>query len=95
MPYIQFPDDISTIIEDGLEIRYTRTHGINGNISARTLSKIEIDNAENFSVTNASATNTGRNKETLTDAYNNYKKTIGTFDTLVTCRDYMNYIFAF
>lgn len=29
----------------------------------------------------------------MDDAYDAYKKTIGTFDTLVTCRDYMNKIY--
>ena len=35
----------------------------------------------------------GADKESLDDAYTNYKKTIGTFDTLITCRDYMNKIY--
>ena len=112
LPYIQFPDDISTIIEDGLKIKYLRTTGINGNVSPKILCKFEkplswsalensndgSSNAEyldpdNYSVSNASASKTGRNPESLTDAYNNYKKTIGTFDTLITCRDYMNKIY--
>ena len=106
-PYIQFPEDISAIIEDGLIIRYTRTNGINGNISYNTLSKIiftesdatstEATNSlkvsENFAVKNLSASINGADKETITDAYNAYKKTIGTFDTLITCRDYMNKIY--
>ena len=46
-----------------------------------------------FSVANADAAQNGTDKETLEDAYNNYRKTIGTFDTLVTCRDYMNKIY--
>ena len=46
-----------------------------------------------FSVTNKNAATNGANAETLTNAYNSYKKTIGTFDTLVTCRDYMNKIY--
>lgn len=35
----------------------------------------------------------GTDKESLDDAYTNYKKTIGTFDTLISCRDYMNKIY--
>jgi hypothetical protein len=112
LPYLQFPDDIDQLIEDGLRIRYIRTNGAKGNISARTLSKLEIPSlwstassgtdssyaniasltADNFSVTNTSAATNGANPESLTDAYNGYKKIIGTFDTLVTCRDYMNKI---
>ena len=105
LPYIQFPDDVNAIIDDGIYIKYIRTSGINGNVSARTLTNIEIASsesenntevavtAEDLSVTNITIANNGRNKETINDAYNSYKKTIGTFDTLVTCRDYMNKIY--
>ena len=103
-PYIQFPEDIATIIEDGLLIYFTRTNGVNGNIKVGTLSTLEgptiaindttiTVSSELFSVTNKNAATNGTNAETLTNAYNNYKKTIGTFDTLVTCRDYMNKIY--
>jgi len=107
MPYVQFPEDINDIIEDGLYIRYTRTHGINGNISAGILSAMEkpsdwpeetSTNPEkytisNYNITNISAATNGANPETIDQAYNSYKRTIGTFDTLVTCRDYMNKIY--
>ncbi len=33
--------------------------------------------------------------ETINEAYNNFKKTIGTFDTLVSCRDYANAIYNY
>ncbi len=107
LPYLQFPDDISQLIHDGLRIRYIRTNGLSGNIAARTLVKLEPPaiwstaedenikalSADNFSVINTSAATNGADPESLTAAYNNYKKTIGTFDTLVTCRDYMNKIY--
>ncbi len=107
MPYIQFPNDIDSLLADGLIIRYTRTMGSNGNVSARVLTKIELPSEwessekanykniteDNFSLKNESAAVNGTDKESLTDAYNNYKKTVGTFDTLVTCRDYMNKIY--
>lgn len=112
LPYIQFPDDISAIIEDGLRIRYIRTNGINGNVSPRTLYRIEKPaswsslsasgeegadkpyyDPDNYTVYNKAAAKNGANAETLNNAYSNYKKTIGTFDTLVTCRDYMNKIY--
>ena len=109
LPYIQFPEDISTIIEDGLRIKYIRTNGGNGNISANTLAKLSTPlswtqlsteqkqaayyDVENFTVTNIRAATNGTNKEGINSAYNNFKKTIGTFDTLVTCRDYMNKIY--
>lgn len=107
LPFVQFPDDISQLIKDGLRIRYIRTNGLMGNIAARTLNKLEVPalwstaedeniknlTADSFSVNNPAAAVNGKNPETINDAYNNYKKTIGTFDTLVTCRDYMNKIY--
>ncbi len=108
LPYVQFPEDISQLIKDGLRIRYIRTNGLMGNVSAKTLCKLEVPalwgtaddgdpikdlTADDFYVINNSASINGANPETLNAAYNNFKKTIGTFDTLVTCRDYMNKIY--
>ena len=105
LPYIQFPDNISSLIEDGLRIKYIRTHGASGNVSVRTLSKMETPsswdatsedaayNVDNYNIYNGAAAKNGADKESLNDAYSNYKKTIGTFDTLVTCRDYINKIY--
>lgn len=50
------------------------------------------DNTE-LVVKNTSASIGGENPESINEAYNNFKKTIGTFDTLVTCRDYANAIY--
>lgn len=107
LPYIQFPEDISQLIEDGLRIKYIRTNGLMGNISKNTLSKLEVPalwssaddenisdlTSDDFIVTNSSAATNGADPESLNAAYNNFKKTVGTFDTLVTCRDYMNKIY--
>ncbi len=101
-PYIEFPEDASELIGEGLFIYYTRTSGVNGNISPRTLTQLEIPNTEiwknvateSFIVENTLAANTGSDTETIDQAYNNFKKTIGTFETLVTCRDYMNKIYT-
>ena len=112
LPYIEFPEDIVDIIGNGLHIDYIITDGLDGNISAKTLTKIaspdsvEIKNSGGEEITfnsedeeslllikNLNASIDGANPETIDDAYNNFKKTIGTFDTLVTCRDYANYIY--
>jgi hypothetical protein len=107
LPYVQFPEDISHLIKDGLRIRYISTNGISGNISAKTLGTFEVpgiwstseDEAvsgltkEDFVVSNITAATNGANPESINAAYNNYKKTVGTFETLVTCRDYMNKIY--
>ena len=114
-PYLQFPDDVSSLIDDGLRIRFIRSRGVNGNIAVNTLSKLEkplswsatqssadtaenplteiLNNMENFAVSNIIAARNGRNPEGINSAYKNFQKTIGTFDTLVTCRDYMNKIY--
>lgn len=104
LPYIEFPSDISSIIGNGLEIRYISTVGINGNIGANKLTKIaspstfrvdsntKIEMAD-FSVSNSSAIQNGKNPETIDEMYNSFKRIVGTFDTLVTCRDYANAIY--
>lgn len=108
MPYIEFPSDIDSLIGQGIKFQYIRTNGANGNISAGLLNNMdasscklyttsssdEIDCDDSwFSVTNTAAATNGQDKETIDEAYNAYKKTIGTFDTLVSCRDYMNKIY--
>ncbi len=101
-PYLAFPDDVGNLIGDGLFIYFVRTSGLSGNISHRTLEVLEIPtdetwdgySAEQFEVVNIDATTNGANIENISTAYNNFKKTVGTFDTLVTCRDYMNKIYS-
>jgi hypothetical protein len=101
-PYLAFPDDIGSLIGDGLFIYFVRTSGLSGNISPRTLEVLEVPadkdwenySAELFEVVNVDATTNGANIESISAAYNNFKKTVGTFDTLVTCRDYMNKIYS-
>lgn len=45
-------------------------------------------------MTNKNAATNGINPESISDAYESYKKTVGTFDALITCRDYMNKIYS-
>lgn len=56
-------------------------------------SNVFDDLTTNLSVNNSSAATNGSNPEDIDEAYSNYKKIVGTFDTLVTCRDYANYIY--
>lgn len=110
LPYIQFPDDISSLIEGGLKISYIITNGENGNVGANNIDSLttngiasfeledadllnEITNMENYFITNPSALSNGENIEDIDSAYFNFQKTVGTFDTLVACRDYANYIY--
>jgi len=44
-------------------------------------------------ITNQFSSLNGRDPETIDEIYNSFKKTVGTFDTLVTSRDYANAIY--
>ena len=101
-PYIEFPSDASDLFGDGIYITYVKTDGENGNINAKIIDRfyayvnspegVTLDN-DNVSMANFSAVLNGRNPESIDDAYRNYKKVTGTFNTLVTLRDYINAIY--
>lgn len=106
LPYVQFPADIAELIGDGLTIKYIRTQGLSGNIAANMLTELQkpagwdgaqavgdVYDPSKYIIKHGAAIN-GQNKESIDSAYMNFKKTIGTFDTLVTCRDYMNKIYT-
>ena len=115
LPYVEFPDDIASLIDDGLLIRYVVTNGVSGAVSAGMLTRLSSpkeakvgektysfvtdpdeassDSPVNLVVNNPSASTPGANPETIDEAYNSFKRRIGTFDTLVTCRDYANFIY--
>lgn len=109
LPYVEFPTDISSLIDSGLTINYISTSGVNGNVSVgylNTLAKTIAfkNNSEEYTpnmdgdepdlyIRNESASINGRNPETIDEAYESYKRTIGVFDTLVTCRDYESAIY--
>ena len=105
--YIEFPSDVQSLMGEGIYITYIRTDGEDGNISAKVLEKfyndVTITNPEdpesslvldsnNVLLTNLSSATNGYNPESIDSAYRNYKKTVGTFNTLVTLRDYANAI---
>lgn len=98
--YIQFPEDIATLIPSGMYIRYIISNGEGGNIKANTLTNFATDLPTNnetsandsIKIIQASSIINGEDPETLEQAYRNYKKTVGTFNTLVTRRDYENFI---
>lgn len=99
LPYIEFPEWIADIIGDGLLVKYLVTDGVRGNVAAKALTLLtrissddNIDDS-NIIVVNSLAATSGKDPETLDESYNGFKKIIGTFDTLVTCRDYANKIF--
>lgn len=98
-PYLEFPEWVSEIIGSGITIKYIVTDGSKGNIGVKELINVtrltkddEIDDKE-IKVVNLSPANTGCDIETISESYEGFKKVVGTFDTLVTCRDYANYIY--
>ena len=104
LPYIEFPDDIGELIDGGLNVKYIISKGYQGNITPRTLTVLEgasdyhFDNGDSINVdylyvNNMFAAINGKDKETLDEAYNNFRKTVGTFDVLVTTRDFANYLY--
>lgn len=67
-------------------------------IGSATGEKVDVSisddtNTSDLVITNLSASVDGANPETIDEAYNAFKKTIGTFNTLVTSRDYANAIY--
>lgn len=105
--YIQFPQDIGNLIGDGLNIQYVISSGVKGNVSAKEINTCTVDiiatkkdgdsaeiNLNDYiNILNPDASTNGADPESLDEAYKNYKKIVGTFNTLVTCRDYENYIY--
>lgn len=105
--YIEFPEDAEYLIGEGITITYIKSDGENGNIAPRVIEKFysyvnatvnndeaqkESLNTDNVRITNANSAVDGKEPETIDDAYRNYRKTIGTFNTLVSLRDYNNAI---
>lgn len=98
--YIEFPQDIANLIGSGLKIKYIVSSGIQGNVSSGTITSLysnditvpvngeELNLSDSISITNIYAATNGKDPETLDEAYDNFKDTIGTFNTLVTCKDY-------
>ena len=95
LPYLEFPSDIAQLLGSGIRVSYIITHGDAGNVSAAVLDTVASSNVstldlDSLVVYNPSSSVNGKTKETIDEAYNNFKKIIGTFDTLVTTRDYAN-----
>lgn len=109
--YIQFPDDIGNLIQNGIYIKYILSSGSSGNIAANTLTKfvvnpsIEVKESNtstevlatvteaNFTLNNGRATLNGKDPETIEEMQKNYSKVVGTFNTLVTLKDYENFLY--
>ena len=103
-PFIQFSEVADRQFKDGIFITYLKTLGLEGNVRSKFLThffntvNVTVGSEEmsltedNTKIINALNAVDGHDKETIDEAYNNYKKTKGVFDTLVSLRDYMDYI---
>ena len=103
--YLEFPSDVETLIRAGLTIKYLISDGLSGNVNANEIIKFYEDvsiqfrgeqlnlNEDTVLLYNPSATRDGADPESVAQAYNSYRKVAGTFDTLVTLRDYINAIY--
>lgn len=108
LPYVEFPSDVASIIGVGVKVKYIVTNGADGNVVAGFLSKVSaptsVDtdinatavsiDSDTMTVANKAATSDGADPEGIDEAYSGFKKTIGVFDTLITCRDYASAIYS-
>lgn len=103
--YIEFPEDVDELFGEGINIKYLRTEGYSGIVAAKQITDVfqsqtltskmnqEISfETDNLIIYNIAAAIDGCDPEDIDSAYKNYKKTVGTFKTLVTLRDYINFI---
>lgn len=98
-PYLQFVEDLSSKIGDGLKVRYILSNGVEGNVSAGKITKVFTSDSElvvdsdNLIISNILPIGNGKNPETIESAKRNYFKAIDICNTLVTLRDYANAIY--
>lgn len=104
--YIEFSENIATEIGAGIYVYYITSNGLAGNTSARSIENfyggpsgtylvqggtVELTSS-NVLLRNLNAATNGADPESISQAYKNYRKTVGTFNTLVTTIDYQNSI---
>lgn len=102
--YIQFPEDIGRLIGDGIYIKYLLSSGEQGNMGKGTISKFlntfsslgdyNISD-ESFTLFNSQVVQNGRDPLDIEDMRKQFNKVVGVFDTLVTLRDYENYLYEY
>ena len=101
--YLEFPDNYAELIGSGIEITYMVIDPDYSDVPAQVLDRFlvsvnPVEDANTFlsydtvKIENVYASAGHKNKETIDEAYANYKRTVGTFKTLITLRDYLNYI---
>lgn len=106
--YIEFKSNIGETIGSGIHIKYIVSAGENGNLSVGKLNQffnnlqLSYMNNENesktvpansyFTVFNNLPLTNGRNPKDLNETYEDYKRTVNVFSTLVSLLDYKQYL---
>lgn len=106
--YIEFKSNIGETIGSGIHIKYVVSAGENGNLSVGKLNQffnnlqVSYTNNENesktvpansyFTVFNNFPLTNGRNPKDLNETYEDYKRTVNVFSTLVSLLDYKQYL---
>lgn len=106
--YIEFKSNIGETIGSGIHIKYVVSAGENGNLSVGKLNQffnnlqLSYMNNENesktvpansyFTVFNNLPLTNGRNPKDLNETYEDYKRTVNVFSTLVSLLDYKQYL---
>lgn len=107
--YLEFPADISDLIGGGIYIYYLISNGKDGIVGIGQLNQLynssitaqyvqggegEVTlNGDNLRIQNIDLLVTGQDPESINSMYVNYEHIKGTFDTLVTLRDYNNAVY--
>ena len=106
--YIQFPDDIGNLMGNGLYIKYILSSGESGNIGRGDLTKfanvpsfpittstgteLTVSATDDFTITNTRSAQNGSDPLDIEEMRTQFNRIVGTFETLVTLRDYENFL---
>ena len=106
--YIQFPDDIGNLIGNGLYIKYILSSGESGNIGRGDITRfanvtsfpiinslgteLTVSATDDFTVTNTRSAQNGSDPLDIEEMRTQFNRVVGTFETLVTLRDYENFL---
>lgn len=106
--YLEFPDNYAELFGSGIEITYLVINPDSSDVIVNELSQflapitINDDTIDStltldsgtVKLTNFLPSYGHKDVEGLNEAYINYKHTVGTFKTLITLRDYLNYLLS-
>ena len=92
--FVEFPEDYVELFGNGIKITYVRTTGTRGNIAAKVLKNFfaKPDESLDIVVSNPLPILNGDDPETIDHAYKSYQRVKDTFETLVSLKDYKDYM---